>query len=201
MLAVPKRSQLGRKIIISFFFAILCFNYMSAQVQASSSRTTNVSALYPSIFVTKNVDFSDVTLNDSFIVTITITNIGNSTAYNVTFTENLNAPWVFNVTGLTKISYSWIEPNQTRRFSYIATALTIGEYQLHSAQVSYRISELSDTEFVAFSNTVNVAVNKVEKDLSLANMSSAITFLLILIILNSILTLRFISPRFNRKKA
>ena len=50
---------------------------MSAQVQASPLETTDVSDLYPSIFVTKDVDFSEVALNDSFVVTITITNIGN----------------------------------------------------------------------------------------------------------------------------
>lgn len=200
MWAVPKRSQLGRMIIVSFVFTLLCFNHMSVQVKASSSRTTNVSELYPSIFVTKSVDTSEITLNDSFVVTITITNIGNSTAFNVTFIDSLNAPWVFNVTGLTKISYSWIEPNQTRRFSYIVTALTVGKYQLHSAQVYYRISEIIDTEFLSFSNTVDIVVNKVDEDLSFANFNSAVTFLLILFILNAILSLRIVAPKFNRKK-
>ena len=199
MWAVPKRSQLARKIIISFVFAILCFNYLSAQIQASPSKTTNVCNTYPSLFVTKVVDLTEVTLNDSFVVTITIRNIGNSTAYNVTFIDTLNAPWVFEVAGLTKISYSWIEPNQTRIFSYIITALSLGEFQLHSARVYYRISDLTDTEFLAFSNSLDIAVTKAEEDLSLADLNSAITFLLILLILNTILTLRFVAPKFNRK--
>ena len=66
MWAVPIRSQLGRKIIISLIFTIFCFNFMSAQVQASPLETTDVSDLYPSIFVTKDVDFSEVALNDSY---------------------------------------------------------------------------------------------------------------------------------------
>ncbi len=201
MWTVSKRSQLGRMIVISVVFTILCFNYMLTQVQASPSGTTSVSDLYPSLFVTKDVDNSEVTLNESFVVTITITNFGNSTAYNITFIDTLNSPWVFKTTGLTELTYSWIEPNQTRRFSYIVTALSVGEYELHSAKVYYRISDLVDTEFLAYSNSVYIVVNQLEEDFSLENFNSAVTFLLVLIVLNIVLTLRLIAPRFNRRKS
>ncbi len=200
MWTVPRRSQLGRKLVISFIFTILCFNFMLTQLQASPSRSTNTSEVYPSLFVTKSVENTEITQNDSFVVTITIVNVGNSTAYNVTFIDTLNSAYVFTVAGLTKLSYSWIEPNQTRKFSYIITAHKAGDYQLHAAKVYYRVSEISDTEFLAYSNALHITVNDQREDFSLANLNSAITFLLVLVILNLILALRIIAPKFNRKK-
>ena len=166
---------------------------------ASSSEIDSTSANYPSLFVTKVVDKTEVTLGESFLVTITINNFGNNTAYNVTFIDDLTAEWVFNITGLTRISYSQIEPNQVRTFSYIATAISKGDYQLHSARVYYYTSEVQPSEFLSISNAIDMKVVDPLEDFSLANYNVSITFLLILLVLNSLLILRLITPKFNRR--
>ncbi len=196
MWAVPKSSRI---VALSFMFVIIIFTYQTSLNLASSSEITSINTNYPSLFVTKVVDKTEVTLGESFLVTITITNFGNKTAFNVTFIDDMPAEWVFNITGLTRISYSQIEPNQTRTFSYIVTAISKGNYQLHSARVYYYTSEVQPDEFLAISNNLDITVVESLEDFSLTNYNSAVTFLLILLVLNILLMLRLVTPKLNRR--
>ena len=196
MWAVPKSSRI---VALSFIFVIIIFTYQTSTNLASSSEITSINTNYPGLFVTKVVDKTEVTLGESFLVTITITNFGNKTAFNVTFIDDLTAEWVFKITGLTRISYSQIEPNQTRTFSYIVTAISKGNYQLHSARVYYYTSEVQPDEFLAISNNLDITVVESLEDFSLTNYNSAVTFLLILLVLNILLMLRLVTPKLNRR--
>ena len=196
MCIIPKSS---RMVALSFIFVIIFFSYQTNASLASSSEIDSINVGYPSLFVTKVVDKTEVTLGESFLVTITINNFGNSTAFNVTFIDDLTAEWVFNITGLTRISYSQIEPNQVRTFSYIVTAISKGDYQLHSAHVYYYTSEVQPSEFLSISNAIDMTVIDPLEDFSLANYNVSITFLLLLLVLNLLLILRLITPKFNRK--
>jgi uncharacterized repeat protein (TIGR01451 family) len=196
MWAVPKSSRI---VALSFIFMIIIFSYQTTTNFASSSEIDSINATYPRLFVTKVVDKTEVTLGESFLVTITINNFGNKTAYNVTFIDDLTAEWVFNITGLTRISYIQIEPDQVRTFSYIATAISKGNYQLHSAHVYYYTSEVQPSEFLSISNAIDMKVVDPLEDFSLANYNVSITFLLILLVLNLLLVLRLITPKFNRR--
>jgi len=196
MWAVAKSSRI---VALSFIFVIIIFTSQTSTNLASNSAITSINTNYPSLFVTKVVDKTEVTLGESFLVTITITNFGNKTAFNVTFIDDLTAEWVFNITGLTRISYSQIEPNQTHIFSYIVTAISKGNYQLHSARVYYYTSEVQPDEFLAISNVLDITVVESLEDFSLTNYNSAITFLLLLLVLNILLMLRLISPKLNRR--
>ena len=197
MWAVPKSSQI---IAVSFILLIAAFTFQTPATIASNSEITSTTTNYPSLFVTKVVDKTEVSLGESFLVTITINNFGNKTAYNVTFIDELTAEWVFNVSGLTRISYSQIEPNETRTFSYIVTALSIGDYKLHSANVYYQDSFVNPDEYMAITNAIDITVVEPKEDLSLANYNTSVTLLLVLIFLNIVLFLRIISPKFNRRK-
>ena len=196
MWAVPKSSRI---VALSFIFVVIIFSYQTTTNLASSSENSSINANYPRLFVTKVVDKKEVTLGESFFVTITINNFGNKIAYNVTFIDDLSAEWVFNITGLTRVSYSQIEPNEIRTFSYIATALSKGSYQLHSAHVYYYTSEIQPSEFLSISNAIDMTVVDPLEDFSLANYNVSITFLLILLVLNLLLILRLISPKFTRR--
>jgi uncharacterized repeat protein (TIGR01451 family) len=192
-------SKSYRIVALSFIFVIAILTSQITISLASNSEITSVNTRYPSLFVTKVVDKTEVTLGESFLVTITITNFGNKTAFNVTFVDDLTAEWVFKITGLTRISYSQIEPNQTRTFSYIVTAISKGNYQLHSARVYYYTSDVQPDEFLAISNALDIIVAEPTEDFSLANYNTVVTFLLVLLVLNILLTLRLITPKLNRR--
>jgi len=178
---------------------IIIFTNQATSNLASNSEVTSINVNYPSLFVTKVVDKTEITLGESFLVTITITNFGNKTAFNVTFVDDLTVEWVFNITGLTRITYSQIEAQQTRTFSYIVTAISKGNYKLHSAHVYYYTSNIQPNEFLAISNALDIAVVDAVEDFSLTNYNSAVTFLLILLVLNILLILRLITPKLNRR--
>ena len=197
MWAVSKSSRI---VVLSFIFVIAILSCQITISLASNSEITSVNTNYPSLFVTKVVDKTEVTLGESFLVTITITNFGNKTAFNVTFIDDLTAEWVFNITGLTRISYSQIEPNQTRTFSYIVTAISKGNYQLHSARVYYYTSDVQPNEFLAISNALEIIVAEPLEDFSLTNYNSVVTFLFVLLVLNILLALRLITPKLNRRE-
>ncbi|MHA2216806.1 MAG: hypothetical protein ACXACY_12750, partial [Candidatus Hodarchaeales archaeon] len=82
MWAVPKSSRI---VALSFIFVVIIFSYQTTTNLASSSENSSINVNYPRLFVTKVVDKKEVTLGESFLVTITINNFGNKTAYNVTF--------------------------------------------------------------------------------------------------------------------
>ena len=199
MWVVPKRSQIISFTTIGLICLIFVLNTSSNTVLASPSKSEVAGVAYPNLFVTKVVEKTEISLGESFVVTITIRNIGNTTAYNVTFIDDITSPWIFEVTGLTQLSYSWIEPGQTRIFSYIITTKSIGTFELNSANIYYYSSDVDPSEYKSISNALSIIVDDPPEDFSLANYNAALTFLLIIICLNAFLIFRIISPRFNRR--
>ena len=197
MWAVPKSSRI---VALCFIFVVAIFSFQTTTNLASNSEIASISTNYPSLFVTKVIDKTEVSLGESFVVTITINNFGNKTAFNVTFIDDTSVEWVFNITGLTKVTYSQIEPNQTRTLSYIVKAMSKGSYQLDSARVYYHTSDVQPNEFLAISNALDITVVEPAEDFSLSNYNISITFLILLVISNILLILRIITPKLNRKK-
>ncbi|MHA2031142.1 MAG: hypothetical protein ACW99F_11785 [Candidatus Hodarchaeales archaeon] len=200
MRVILERSQTMNFIVISFLLIIILTSYSLNSVSASPSNVASTQVNFPSLFVVKTVDYTEIDLGESFIVTVIIRNIGNQTAFNITFIDDVSVPWVFEVTGLTKLTYGRIEPNQTRTFSYIITTKAIGNFELRSSYTYYHSTELGDSEFVTISNSILISVIEPLEDFSLQNENVAISFLLILIVLNTILALRIVTPRFNKRK-
>jgi uncharacterized repeat protein (TIGR01451 family) len=168
-------------------------------INASILDVKQADASYPKLFVTKTSNRGEVVIGDSIVVTVTIENIGNKTAYNVTFIDKLNQPWIFEIAGLTELSYGQIRSNETRQFSYLVTAKSLGTYFLYSAQIEYYDSEITPTKFTTISNQVEITVIEPPEDFSLANFNAAITLLIVIIILDIILITRLITPKLNRR--
>jgi uncharacterized repeat protein (TIGR01451 family) len=200
MRVIPERSQMTKFIVISSLVILIISSSALNSISASPSKVITSQENVPSLFVIKTIDSSEVGLGESFIVTVTIRNIGNQTAYNITFIDDVSVPWVFEVTGLTKLTYGRIEPNQTRIFSYVIKAKTIGDFELRSAYTYYHSTELGEWVFVTISNSLIVSVIEPPEDFSLQNYNAAMTFLLILVVLNFILAFRIIAPKFNKRK-
>jgi len=196
----------GRKILL---VAIILAIYISPinlnstgifSLQANLNhniRSININ--YPRLLVTKVVDKSEIVLGNSFTVTITIYNFGNETAYNVTFIDQISNPWIFNISGLTQLSYGQINANDTRQFSYLVQVKLVGKYTLYSAKVEYYSSEIESSKFQSYSNEVDIEVIEPPADFSLSNYNVVITFLIILFILDSLLIIRLIAPILNRR--
>lgn len=175
----------------------MTLNQSIKPINASVFDMKRIDGSYPKLFVTKTSDRSEVVIGNSIVVTITIENIGNKTAYNVTFIDKLNQPWIFEVSGLTELSYGQIRSNESRQFSYLVTAKSIGTYFLYTAQIEYYDSEVTPTKFTTISNQVEITVIETPEDFSLANFNTAITLLIVIIILNIILVIRLIAPKLN----
>ncbi|MFX0052461.1 MAG: hypothetical protein ACFE8U_14340 [Candidatus Hermodarchaeota archaeon] len=170
---------------------------------SSTGTSEDVNAYFPKLFSTKSVDKSEVVIGENIIVTVIIENFGNHTAYNVTIIDYVPNPWIFNVSGLTQLSYAQIGPNETRQFSYLLTAETISgdqPFKLLGAQIEYYDSELYQNKYTHYTNEIDIKVIEPPEDFSLANFNAAVTFLLILIVLNVFLLIRLIAPKMNRRQ-
>jgi uncharacterized repeat protein (TIGR01451 family) len=177
----------------------MTINQSTKPISASILDVKQDNTSYPKLFVTKTSDRDEVVIGDSIVVTVTIENIGNKTAYNVTFIDKLNQPWIFEISGLTDLSYGQIQSNESRQFSYLVTAKSVGTYSLYSAQIEYYDSEVTPTKFTTISNQVEITVIEPPEDFSLANFNAAITLLIVIVILDIILAARLIAPKLNRR--
>ncbi|MFW9905679.1 MAG: BatD family protein [Candidatus Thorarchaeota archaeon] len=199
MLNRPKWVWFILLTIISLNIVYMTLNQSTKPIKASVLGIKRINTSYPKLFVTKTSDREEVAIGDSVVVTITIENIGNKTAYNVTFIDKLNQPWIFEISGLTELSYGQIRSNESRQFSYLVTAKSVGTYFLHSAQIEYYDSEVTPTKFTTISNQVEITVIEPPEDFSLANFNAAITLLIVIIILDILLIIRLIAPKLNRR--
>ena len=185
--------------VIIFNTAYFTFNHSIEPINASMLDLEEVNASYPKLFVTKTSDREEVVLGDSIVITVNIKNVGNKTAYNVTFIDKLNQPWIFQISGLTELSYGQIRGNESRQFSYLVTTKSLGTYYLYAAQIEYYDSEIAPTKFTTISNQVKITVIEPPEDFSLSNFNAAITLLIIIIILDIILFVRLIAPKLNQR--
>ncbi len=185
--------------IVGLSGLLFSFNLPITNGTALNTRTEEFNDTYPRLFATKVVETTEVFLNETFVVTVTIGNFGNQTAYNVTFIDRINNPWVFEIIGLTTLSYSQIGVNETRQFSYLVTTKSLGTYNLFSAQVEYYTSELNPTKFVTITNDIEIIVIEPPEDFSLANFNIAITLIIVLVILDVMLLARLIAPKLSRR--
>jgi uncharacterized repeat protein (TIGR01451 family) len=154
------------------------------------------------------VDKTEIILGQSAVVTITLENFGNKTAFNVTIVDNVPNPWIFEVTGLTQLSYSQIPPNETRQFSYLITTKILSDtspngenipFKLLGARIEYYDSNVNPSKFTHITNDILIKVIEPPEDFSLTNRNAAYTLLIILIIFNLILFIRLIAPKMDRK--
>lgn len=201
---------MGLRPKLPIIICLLTLGLVMAFVPSFATLETNNSKYetYPQLFATKIVDKTEIVLGQSAVVTITLENFGNRTAYNVTIVDHVPNPWIFEVTGLTQLSYSQIPPNETRRFSYLITTKLLSDtsaegdiipFKLLGAQIDYYDSNVNPSKFTHTTNDVLIKVIEPPEDFSLTNRNAAITLLIILIVFNLILFIRLIAPKMDRR--
>ncbi|MFW9778801.1 MAG: BatD family protein [Candidatus Heimdallarchaeota archaeon] len=169
-------------------------------ISSGNDITLKVSKEYPALIATKSIDKTDVTLGETIIVTVIIRNFGNRTAYNVTYIERFSNPWIFNTTGLDKLSYAQIGPNETRVFGYSITANAIGKFSIQAAVIEYYDSETNAIRLITETNSIEITAMEPPEDISWANFYAALILLITIIMIDIMLLIRLIAPKFNRRE-
>lgn len=191
-------------LFILFLGITVHMNSLTAIDTLSESNKTNFSIKeeinVPKLYVLKEVEKSTVNVGDKFLVTITIHNYGNSTAYNVSFKDTFNPEWLFQSEGLSDITYPQIKANETREFAYTLTANKVGNYTLNFAEVTYYDSLTSHDIYSAKSNQWQILIITPTEDLSLSNLLFTVTVIIVIIIADLILVYSLFSSKLRTKK-
>lgn len=96
-------------------------------------------------------------------VNISIRNIGQKTAYNLTIVDPSFADWAISSLNITTQKYVIVQPNATVFYYYYFVPILEGNYTLESTEVNY--FHLNGTEYRSFSQRFNILsiLEEVEK--------------------------------------
>lgn len=113
----------------------------------------------PLLTVRKELNNTRIDVGAFCLVTVTISNLSNSTAYNVNCRDTVFSTWVFEIQGSSY--HSWISlGNKTSvSYSYILSPKKHGTFQLQSANVTYTTKDEKSVRY-AFSNELEFFVAK-----------------------------------------
>ena len=93
-------------------------------------------------------------------INVTITNVGNRTAYNLTVTDPLFGSWVYSTLNLTVQKYVIVEINATINYFYYIQPILEGNFTLESTEVTY--NDLLGAEYLSISHEFNILVFEIE---------------------------------------
>ncbi len=94
------------------------------------------------------------------IINVTIKNVGNRTAYNLTVTDPFFGSWVYSISNFTVQKYVIVEINATINYFYYIQPIQEGNFTLESTEVTY--NDLSGTEYLSISHKFNILVYEIE---------------------------------------
>ena len=130
-------------------------------------------------------------VNDTIIVELILTNIGNNPIYNITLTENsINNPEIITKNLFSPMKFAKFEPNEQRVISYTITSLKVTNITLSKSVATYQQQNLATAPiFTSYSQDVTIQVlskTLSQTDVNLNNMliltAIAIFYILILVI-------------------
>ncbi len=169
------------KSFIIFTITILLFISIS-NAQSQNYSTENINRLdFQKEPKSNNLVFNDVndtiparpilsvkktvntTLLESFEwvrINVTIKNVGNRTAYNLTITDPLFGSWVYSTSNFTVQKYVIVEINATINYFYYIQPILEGNFTLESTEVTY--NDLSGAEYLSISHEFNILVYEIE---------------------------------------
>lgn len=93
-------------------------------------------------------------------INVTIKNVGNRTAYNLTVTDPLFGSWVYSTLNLTVQKYVIVEINATINYFYYIQPILEGNFTLESTEVTY--NDLLGAEYLSISHEFNILVFEIE---------------------------------------
>jgi uncharacterized repeat protein (TIGR01451 family) len=111
----------------------------------------------PLFTVQKELNATTVEIDDFCLVTITITNLSNLTAYNVLARDTIFPEWAFAIKGSPTHEWDFLGPLSNVSYAYILSPKKHGTFQLQRVTVSYSTQDNAGTRS-AFSNEIVLVV-------------------------------------------
>ena len=114
----------------------------------------------PILSVKKTVNTTLLESYEWIIINITIKNVGNRTAYNLTITDPFFGSWAYSTSNFTVQKYVIVEINATINYFYYMQPILEGNFTLESTEVTYK--DLLGTEYLSISHSFNILVYTTE---------------------------------------
>lgn len=114
----------------------------------------------PILSVKKTVNTTLLESYEWIIINVTIKNVGNRTAYNLTITDSLFGSWVYSTSNFTVQKYVIVEINATINYFYYIQPILEGNFTLESTEVTY--NDLLGSEYLSISHKFYILVYEVE---------------------------------------
>jgi len=121
---------------------------------SAASTNTNATAL---LTVQKKLNVTQVDMGAFCLVTITISNLTNTTAYNVNLRDTVFPKWVFEIKGSPSHSWNSLGNLTSLHYSYILRPKKHGTFHLQRANVTYNTKDETSVRS-ALSNEVELFV-------------------------------------------
>ena len=134
---------------------------MLCVLPAREAMSTKASISYaeelPLFMVQKELNATTVEIDDFCLVTITITNLSNVTAYNILARDTIFPEWAFAIKGSPSHEWDFLGPLSNVSYAYILSPKKHGTFQLQRVTVSHSTQDRASTRS-AFSNEVMLVV-------------------------------------------
>jgi len=130
--------------------------------EATSFNTTSaITDTVPQLRVYKELNTTQVDVGDICLVTITITNLSNSTATQVHSIDTIFPTWAFSIKGTPEHIWISLESDFSVEYSYLLSPNREGTFQLQRSYVYYSIADGSILR-TALSNEITLQVSPKE---------------------------------------
>ena len=199
--------QFKKILYLSIFLAILSISVF--QVNALSYPVNNEKVLQQStptnsiLTIEKRVNNTIVQVNDTIIVELILTNIGNNPIYNITLTENsINNPEIITRNLFSPMKFAKFEPNEQRVISYTITSLKVTNITLSKSIATYQQENVANAPiFTSYSQAVTIQVLSKTLSQTDVNLNNLLILSVIAIFYTVILVIRTLFNLTKRSKS
>ena len=162
----------------------------------SFNTTSAITDSIPQLRIHKELNTTQVDVGAFCLITITITNLSNTTAYQVHSIDTIFPTWAFSIEGSPEHKWDSLENLSSVKYSYLLSPNKIGTFQLQHSYVSYSIQDGSIIRF-ALSNEITLHVSPKEVPIADRNVEGLQTILFAEFALLSLLLAAIITRRIS----
>lgn len=204
-----QRASLKSIIFISIFLlAITSAVTFQANATSYSSNTNEKIASYsstttnPVFTIVKRINATIAQVNDSIIVELILTNVGNNPIYNINLTEpQLQNPNIIVKNLFTPLSFAQFQPNEQRIISYTFSSETVANVTIASTIATYQlVNSPTATTYTSYSNSVSIYIKSKTLSQSAVNLNNLIMISIIALFYALILLIRIFFNITKRSK-
>ncbi len=156
------KTKVRSLIQISCLITLTACMWIFPVSEATSFNTTSaITDSVPQLRVYKELNTTQVDVGEFLLVTITITNLSNSTANQVHSIDTIFPTWAFSIEGTPEHIWNSLESLSSVEYSYLLSPNRAGTFQLQRSYVYYSISDGSIFR-TALSNEITLQVSPKE---------------------------------------